>query len=125
MIQAEARLHEQVCQYLRVQYPGVLFRTDFAAGIKMTMGQAARHKKLQSGRAWPDLAIYEPRHGFFALFLELKAATIYKRNGELLSNPHVEEQQDMLKLLRSKGYQAQFAVGFDQAKELIDGYLVQ
>lgn len=124
MIQTESHLHQHVCDYLRLQYPGILFRTDFAAGIKMTIGQATKHKRLQQGRAFPDLAIYEPRHGFCGLFLELKAVSIYKRNGELVSKPHIQEQQEMLKLLRSKGYQAQFAVGFDEAKRLIDEYLL-
>lgn len=62
MMSKEAILHQQVCQYLRMQYPDVIFRTDFAAGVKMTMGQAVRHKKLQSGKAYPDLFIAEPRY---------------------------------------------------------------
>lgn len=56
----EANVHYQVAQYLKHQYPQIIFRTDFAAGIKMTMGQAVKHKGLQSGKAYPDLFIAQP-----------------------------------------------------------------
>jgi hypothetical protein len=59
-----------------------------------------------------------------ALFIELK------RKGERIlkkdmtpANEHIAEQAEMIKLLRKRGYLAQFAVGFEQAKELIDWYL--
>ena len=54
---SESNMHMQLAQYIRLQYPQVLFHTDFAAGIKMTMGQAVKNKQLQSGRGWPDLFI--------------------------------------------------------------------
>lgn len=60
---SEASIHSQVAQYIKMQYPGVIFRTDFAAGIKMTMGQAMKHKGLQSGRAYPDLFIAKQKKG--------------------------------------------------------------
>jgi hypothetical protein len=123
MITAEGRLHEQVCDYLRLRYKSVIFRTDFAAGIKMTMGQAVRHKRLQSERAYPDLFIAEPRNGFAGLFLELKATNIYKKNGNLKSDPHLQAQEQMLIRLRNKGYFTGFAIGFDHAKRLIDVYM--
>lgn len=123
MISAEGRLHEQVCDYLRLQYKSVIFRTDFAAGIKMTMGQAVRHKRLQSERAYPDLFIAEPRNGFAGLFLELKAVNIYKKNGNLKADPHLHAQNEMLTRLQNKGYFASFAIGFDHAKRLIDVYM--
>jgi len=54
---AESILHEHVCDYLRLQYPDVLFRTDFAAGEKLSMSQAIRNKRLQACKAWPDLFV--------------------------------------------------------------------
>lgn len=123
MISKEAFLHQQVCDYLRYRYPDVIFRTDFAAGIKMTIGQAARHKRLQKGRAWPDLFIAEPKGDDCGLFIELKAANIFKKDGSLLANEHVFEQDEMLKTLRLKGYQAEFAIGFEEAKAIIEEYL--
>lgn len=87
------------------------------------MGQAVRHKRLQYSRAFPDLFIAQPRNGKAGLFLELKARNIYKKDGTLLANPHVAEQAEMLAELRIRGYEAQFAVGFDKAREIIDRYL--
>ena len=85
MIKKEETLHLRVCDYLRKNYPDVLFRTDFRSGIKMSPGQAAKHKKFQKSRAWPDLFIAESgvvefkEDGLIAhlrkngMFLELKA----------------------------------------------------
>lgn len=142
----EASIHYQVAQYLKIQYPKVIFRTDFAAGIKMTMGQATKHKSLQSGRAYPDLFIacpffdiFSETHLHFGLFIELKkedtvlvrpkdAKKILKGETKLRKagdwfDDHVEEQALMLDRLRKLGYKAEFACGFDSAKNIIDNYL--
>lgn len=121
----EDQLHQKICNYLLLAYPSIIFRTDLG-GIRLTMGQAAKVKRLQGGRrAWPDLFIAEVRGGSAGLFIELKDenAVIYKKDGSLRSNPHIEEQAAMLQTLREKGYKAEFAVGFEAAKELIDSYL--
>lgn len=123
MITAEGYLHQHVCDYLRIRYPGVIYRTDFASGIKLPIWMAARHKRLQSGRAYPDLFIAQPQGAYHGLFIELKASNIYLKNGSLRSNPHLSEQDNMLKRLTKLGFRAEFAVGFDDAKAIIDGYL--
>lgn len=126
----ESDLQVQVADYLRLQYPKVLFHSDFGSGIKLTMGQAAKQKRQNGGRrAWPDMFIAEPKiyqfryiHG---LFLELKkeGTRLKKKNGELVANEHIREQAKLLDQLRERGYAAEFACGFDEAKNLIDFYL--
>ena len=139
MIKKEEFLHLKVCDYLRKNYPDVLFRTDFSSGMKMTPGQAAKHKKFQKSRAWPDLFIAKQEQDVFrdsysgekyykfygGLFLELKAegTKLYKKNGEMVANKHYREQAEMLKKLRSNRYAADFAVGYDQAIQIITDYL--
>ena len=130
MIKKEELLHLKVCDYLRKNYPNVLFRTDFSSGMKMTPGQAAKHKKFQKSRAWPDLFIAcSDRDGWeikeCGLFLELKAegTKLYKKNGEMVANKHYREQAEMLKKLRSEGYAAEFAIGYKDAIEQIHEYL--
>lgn len=120
----EATLQEQVCDYLKLQYPGTIFHSDFASGMKMTVGQAMRCHRIQSSRAWPDIFVAEPRDGWCGLFIELKAkgTTIFKKDGEITSNIHIQEQNHILSLLRLKGYKAEFAVGFESAKKIIDEY---
>ena len=144
----EAELQVQVADYLRLQYPSVMFHSDFGSGIKLTMGQAIKQKRQNGGRrAWPDMFIAEPRgvkasckvvmpedsvikeaqfieqkHG---LFIELKKAgtRIFKKDGTLVADEHIREQFDVLEQLRKRGYMAEFACGFDEAKRIIDGYL--
>ena len=130
MIKKEEILHLKVCDYLRKNYPNVLFRTDFSSGMKMTPGQAAKHKKFQKSRAWPDLFIaYSDCDGWeikqSGLFLELKAegTKLYKKSGEIVANKHYQEQAEMLKKLRSNGYIAEFAVGYEDAIKQIHEYL--
>lgn len=121
----ESNLQLMVCRYLKLQYHDVIFRSDFAAGIKMTVGQARKHKSMQQDRAYPDLFIAEPVGGYHGLFLELKrdGVRVILKDGTLTSDKHIREQADTLKVLYSKGYAAAFAVGFDQAKKIIDDYM--
>lgn len=148
---SEADLQAQVADYLRLQYPNVLFHSDFGSGIKLTPGQAMKQKRQNGGRrAWPDMFIAEPRHRFettekrhgilmgvneqdgtiyystvyAGLFLELKKEGIRfkKKNGDWATK-HIAEQAEVLKGLRQRGYCAEFAIGFDEAKRIIDEYL--
>lgn len=57
----ELELQAQVADYIRLQYPDVIFHSDFGSGIKLTMGQAIKQKRLNGGRrAWPDMFLAEP-----------------------------------------------------------------
>ena len=136
----ESDLQVQVADYLRLQYPDVLFHSDFGSGVKLTVGQAVKQKRQNGGRrAWPDMFIAEPktagwyrskdgfkettvvRHG---LFLELKkeGVRLKKKDGHWASE-HIAEQAEVLDRLRFRSYEAEFAVGFDEAKKIIDNYL--
>lgn len=125
---SEDDLHCMVCDYMRIRYPTVLFRTDFAAGTRLSMTQAVRNKKMQSCRAWPDLFIAEARGGRHGLFVELKVegTRLYLKDGiTMVSNEHYREQDQVLRQLEGTGYRAVFAIGFDQAKDVIDRYLAE
>lgn len=126
----EELLHLKVCDFLRKNYPDVIFRTDFSSGMKMSIGQASKHKKFQSSRAYPDLFIAYPQFDGFemkeaGLFLELKAegTKLYKKDGSLRKNQHIEEQAEILERLRKAGYCAEFAVGYAEAISKIGEYL--
>lgn len=130
----ELELQTQVADYLRLQYPNVLFHSDFGSGIKLTPGQAVKQKRLQGGRrAWPDMFIAQPkrilkeaiRATWAGLFLEIKRpdVKIRKKNGDLVANEHIREQAALLGELHKRGYVAEFACGFDEAKKIIDEYL--
>lgn len=160
--QSEAWLQQQVADYLRLQYPDVLFHSDYGSGIKLTPGQAAIQKRQNGGRrAWPDMFIAEQIFCLIdkwsrertrvrikglcelyeenqrkpidknwdyisaGLFLELKkeGTRLKKKNGEWATE-HINEQAEMLEELRKRGYCAEFAVGFGEAKKIIDDYLM-
>lgn len=128
----ELELQAQVADYIRLQYPSVIFHSDFGSGIKLTMGQAIKQKRLNGGRrSWPDMILAEPKfdmsrnRDYHALFIELKreGTRIFRRDGKLVADEHIREQYDMLNDLRARGYAAEFACGFEEAKKLIDDYM--
>ena len=128
---SEKTLHRQVCDYLRYQYPKVIFSSDLSGATKLTIGQGKALKNLRSGRGFPDLQIMEPRGKYHGLFIELKAegTDLLKKKMvdaygyPMWSTPHIREQHEMLEALEQRGYRAEFAIGFDDAKEIIDNYL--
>jgi hypothetical protein len=121
---SEKSLHRSVCDYIRYQYKNVLFNSDLAGSMKLTMGQAVALKSLRSNRGFPDLQIMEPKSGYNGLFIELKkdGTKLYKKNGSY-ATPHINEQVECLIELRSRGYKAELVVGFEEAKTVIDNYL--
>ena len=125
MKQPETEIYKALSKYLQLKHPNLLFRFDFAAGTKMTVGQATRHKAINPHRGYPDLFIAEPRLGWHGLFLEIKAvgSSPYKKNGELVSDSHVQEQYLRLLELATKGYRTDFAIGLDECIEKIERYL--
>ena len=139
-------LYAMLADYLRYNYKDIIWRFDLAADLKLTIGQARKHKRLQQHRGYPDLFIAEPKDVVVGqkpvmitgvlcqqditehrcgLFIEIKKAgtRIYKKDGTLVANEHIREQFDILEQLRKRGYMAEFACGFDEAKEIIDRYL--
>lgn len=121
----ESDLQVQVADYLRLRYPNVLFHSDFGSGIKLTQGQAMKQKRQNGGRrGWPDMFIAEPMNGLHGLMIELKkAGTRLKKKDGTWASSHLEEQNEVLNKLQKKGYAAYFAVGFEEAKDIIDDYL--
>lgn len=122
---SEAELQKQVAIYIRMQYPDVIFHSDFGSGVKLTPWQA-KMQKMQNGgrRAWPDMVLAEPVGKYHGLFIELKkeGTRLKKKNGDWASE-HIAEQDAVLSELNDKGYKAEFAIGFEQALNLIDDYL--
>lgn len=127
----EIDLYEQLALYMNVQYPGVIYHFDLS-GLWTPSHKARNLYGRLNKRAWPDLFIAHMRQGAAGpgswcggLFLELKkdSTVLFKKDGSMRANPHHLEQAKMLESLRMQGFFAEFAVGFDQAKELIDNYI--
>ncbi len=125
----EAILREMLAQWLCMAFPDMIYRFDLAADIKLTMGQAIRHKAIHPKRGYPDLFIAEMRQKggkiYGGLYLELKAdgKSPYRKDGTLKKDNHLQEQAETLKALREKGYMTDFAVGFEEARQKIADYM--
>jgi hypothetical protein len=117
----EEILHKQVCQYIRTQYPDVIFTSE-PSGLRLPIGLAVKLKSLRSGSKLPDLWIIERRANYGALFIELKADGVFNKKGKW-KTPHIEQQAETIRRLIEKGYYAHFCCGFNEAKMTIDNYL--
>ena len=119
----EYRVYKSIATYLTLQYPRVIYHFD-PTGLNLSKAQAGMLKAIQKDKGYPDLFIIEPRNRFHGLFLEIKPEGTKLLKKDLTPvNPHVQEQYNYLSILRGLGFDAHFAVGFDDAKKKIDTYL--
>jgi len=145
MRKQEERIQIALSDYLRMQYPNVIFTFD-ASGLKLPKGLAIKAKKMRSGRGIPDLMIFansfkgDSQLPYYGLFIEIKTSrsdvylkdgktykksvTTIKKGGVVVEKyDHIEEQAAMIERLDAEGYAATFGFGFDGCKKIIDWYL--
>ena|ERR1017187_9929130 len=125
----EESLQLFLAKYMQMKYPNVIFQSDIASGMRLTIGQAIKAKHMRSGRGQPDLIIMEPCGKYHALCIELKnqVSDVYLKDGitisDAKSSDHVREQSEMLKRLCDKNYFAVFGFGRDHCMKIIDDYM--
>ncbi len=100
-----------VVQWLRLQYPKVLF-TISPGGLLTNARTGSKAKKLGYQKGVPDIIIFESRQWFHGLFIEMKI-----EGGK--TSP---EQKEYIAGLIACGYMATVCYGFDEAKKIIDNY---
>ena len=103
--------HLHVAQYLR--YKGVMFNHSPNEG-KREVRTGAQLKAMGMRPGFPDFFIYEARNGYHGLAIELKRI----KGGTVSAT-----QKQCLQELRDRGYRAEVAKGFDEARKIIDEYL--
>jgi CRISPR/Cas system CSM-associated protein Csm4 (group 5 of RAMP superfamily) len=124
MRKREENIHNEVCRYLDLQYPNVMYITDLS-GIKLTMGQAVQSKKQRCKKfKLLDLNILQPSNGYFGLCIEIKkdVSEAFTMKGDVRNNEHIQAQNKSIRHLNGLGYNAHFGCGFDHCKQLIDNY---
>lgn len=122
---SEYLLHKAVVEWLQYQYPYVLFRSDYG-GVKLPIGLAKKMKCLNPMRAYPDLFIIEPRGKYagFHIEIKLKETKLLNKKGEP-ATPHIKEQNEYLRKLQARGFKADFGLGLDDIRGMVDIYLKQ
>jgi len=86
---------------------------------------ARKYWKLMGGQAGlPDTEILDPYGPFNGLAIELKRTgfSLFRQDGRLRQDKHLQKQAAMLKEYRLRGWAAVFAVGIDQARKVVDSY---
>lgn len=125
MNKAEKHLHQQVCSYINLQYPDVIYLSD-PSGLKVSIGVAIELKKKRCKKyKIPDLIILKPMNWKCGLVIEIKVSIedVFTKKMELKNNEHVREQHKTIQELTRLGYAAYFGIGFQKCKNLIDNYL--
>jgi hypothetical protein len=126
----EEREQKQLLQWVRIQYPNLLYTEDLG-GVRLPKGLAIKVSKSRCKKGHPDL-MFQSLHyrydalAYVGLAIEFKATgeIIEKKNGELRKHPdHLPHQYDYLMELRKQGWFACFCIGFKEAQKLIKAYM--
>jgi len=119
---SETALQTKICKWLRETYPGILFLSDFAAGIQLTPYLA----KIRSGQSCDDkmLDLFIFGEGV-PLIIEIKTiqADVFLVDGITLYSEHLQRQYETIKKLRALGYLADFGIGENDIKLMIAEYM--
>ena len=116
----EDHLQIQVCQYLYSQYPDVLFHHSPNEN-KRTKFEQYKMKRMGCKAGTPDVMIYK------SVYISPNGNGMY--NGlaiELKIHPNktTAKQEEWLKALELNGWKVAVCFTFEEAREVIDNYLV-
>jgi len=104
---------DQILLAVWLKKKGIRF-TASANGGKRNYYEAIKLKRMGVSPGFPDIEIPYPSGKYHGLYIELKR----KKGGKV--SP---EQAEWLQYLRDKGYYAEIAHGFEEAKEIVTHYL--
>ena len=120
----EYNLQKRCCQWLELQHPNILFLSDTIGNVKLTTGQAVRNKAIQkNGFKCPDVIILQPNNRYHGLLIELKKESPFKKDGNLKTNTHLQEQQKSINDLNNKGFLSLFCWDFDDFVKIVNDYI--
>jgi hypothetical protein len=112
MKQPEYELQKSVVNYIRWKYKNLLY-CGSAGGVRTSMTQAKKMKATGYVKGFPDLFIYEARHGYYGLAIELKVKGNYAS----------QHQKEWISKLNERRYFAKVCTGLDETVALIDDYM--
>jgi hypothetical protein len=101
----------------------VIVITNPYMGMAKTGYQAAKAKKAGLRPGQPDfIFIGKTKCQKAGVAIELKAVSIYKKDGSLKKSEHLERQFAELNRYEKQGFAAHFSVGLQATQELIGKY---
>jgi len=120
MKKEELAIAKKLSKWLLREHPNQIWRFDLA-DLKLTIGQAVSNKDLNPHRGYPDLFVAQETKKHAGLYIEIKKdrGEVYRLDGVMRNKAHIQEQDFMLRILRAKGYNAEFGLGLDHCKEII------
>lgn len=81
---SETQVQLKIADFLCLQYPEVLFHSDFGSGVKLQPWQSRLQKELNGGRrGWSDMVIAQPRWWHRTCDLPYFVKDKYDRYGSL------------------------------------------
>jgi len=136
----EEKIQLAFCDNVKIKFPDVIFSCDLSSGMNFPMHIAARNKRMRSSRSHTDFFMAEPRGEYKGFFLELKkdAGEVYCKDGVTFKKKiikikkggivveeydHIASQWEMILKLRSKGYYADFGLGYDDCMKKLTDHL--
>ena len=106
-----------------MQIPELALLNASLNGVRLTIGQAVKAKKMGMMRGFPDIFLPVSRFAFYGLFIELKALPYQDANGRTVKPKVSVEQAYWLDALEKQRYYAVVCYGFEAAKNTILNYL--
>lgn len=117
---AETDLQNKICKWLRDEYPGLIFLSDFAAGLNLTPFLAGIRSAQACDYKVPDLYIFGPVKPLI-IEIKVKDDDLFLKDGRTLKNEHVQSQFETIIKLRDTCY-ADFGVGEIDIRSMIRSY---
>ncbi len=120
----EDKEQTQLINQLRSEYPNLLILGDIAGSYLLPSQREAAYDN-RSGRGMPDIYIFTRKLGYTGLAIEFKKTgkKIKRKDGKLLKNEHLSNQNEMLLRFQSEGWLSGFCIGKLNAYETIVNYL--
>lgn len=107
------------------QIPDLALLNASLNGVRLTIGQAVKAKKMGMSRGYPDVSLPVPRGEYHGLFIELKALPYINAEGKKIVPKVSVEQAYWIDALNKQGYCAFICQGFEAAKKTILRYLIE
>lgn len=108
----EDRLQINCVEWFRIQYPCHIIYAP-TNGVRVSIGQAMKMKRMGNQRAIPDLCIPHKSNGYGGLYIELKQPNRYP-------NP---QQRQIMAQLQGEGYCCAVIKTLERFVEFVNNYM--